>query len=128
MTDIFERASKQKLRFTTKKGSLATEDLWELSLTSLDEVAKNIHAQLKTSEEVSFIKETTKADTELNLKMDILKHIIKVKLDAKEKAAVRAENQAKLEELQELYKDKSREELKSLSKEEIQARIDALKS
>lgn len=123
MTNIFERASKQKLRFATAKGHFATEDLWDLSLESLDTLAKTVHSELKNSEEVSFIKTVSSVNTELNLKMDILKHIIKYKLDLKEAAKTRAEKAAKLEELQELLHDKTKEEMKGLTKDEIAKRI-----
>ena len=38
--NIFERASKLKLRFTTARGSLTTEDLWTLSKPSIDRIMK----------------------------------------------------------------------------------------
>jgi hypothetical protein len=39
--EIFKLASQQKLRFQTPKGSLSTEQLWELSLDELDALAFN---------------------------------------------------------------------------------------
>ena len=42
LTNLFEKASKMKLRFSTTKGVLSTEDLWDLSLESLDRIAKNL--------------------------------------------------------------------------------------
>ena len=40
MLNIFEKASKQKLRFVTSKGMISSEDLWDMSLQSLDIIAK----------------------------------------------------------------------------------------
>ena len=123
MTNLFERASKQKLRFTTGKGHLASEDLWDLSLPSLDRIAQSVHGELETSSKKSFIKEESSANTELTLKLDILKHVINYKLNLKEVASRREEKKAKLAELKELYHDKTKEEMKGLSKEDIAKQI-----
>ena len=59
---MFEQASRLKLRFTTARGSLSVEDLWDLPLTSttgkpnLDDIAKSLNRELRaTSEETSFV-------------------------------------------------------------------------
>ena len=38
MEQLFITASREKLRFASSKGLLTTEDLWSLSLTSLDAI------------------------------------------------------------------------------------------
>lgn len=120
---IFERASKQKLRFTTSKGLLSVEDLWDLSLESLDTIAVKIDKSLEDSGTKSFIGKKNTENTKLTLQLEILKHIIQVKLDEKERKARRVEKQAKLSQLQELYASKSNQELESKSREEIQKMI-----
>jgi len=58
---LFETASKNKLRFSSIKGNLTTEDLWDLPLTSksgricLDNIAKQLYKELKDSTEESFV-------------------------------------------------------------------------
>ena len=123
MKNIFERASKQKLRFATSKGQMAVEDLWDLSLQSLDTLAKKVNKQLKDEGEESFIEAKSTANTELNLKMDLLKYIIQYKLDLKDAAAKRTEKAAKLAQLKEIYADKANEELKEMSKEDLAKQI-----
>ena len=44
---IFEKASRLQLRFASTKGSLSVEDLWGLSLESLDTLAKAVNKQIK---------------------------------------------------------------------------------
>lgn len=120
---IFEKASKKKLRFKTTKGFLTTEDLWDLSLQSLDSIAKSVNKQLKVEEEESFISEKSKTNVDLNLKLDILKHVIDVKMKQKDRAAKRAETKAQLQNLKELSASKANEELAGKSKAEIDKMI-----
>lgn len=53
---------------------------------SLDGVAKQLHKQLKDSDTESFIIKATKPNEELQLKFDIVKHIIAVRLAENEEA------------------------------------------
>jgi hypothetical protein len=127
MAEIFERASKKKLRFETQKGLMSTEDLWDLSLASLDTLAKNVNKKLKDENEESFITpKSSKASTELTLKLDILKHVIAIKIAEKERATTNAQRKEELETLKGLLASKKVDELKGLSSEEIQSRISAL--
>lgn len=128
MTNIFERASKQKLRFEAGKGLIAVEDLWDLSLQSLDKLAKATNKELKESDDESFIKAKSTANTELNLKMDLLKHVIQYKLDLADAAKVKAAKAAELEQLKAIYADKAHDELKGMSKEDLAKKIAELES
>lgn len=96
---MFEKASRLKIRFSTSKGFVSTEDLWDLSLQSLNTVAKDINKKLKLAEEEDFLNEAKKADTELKLSFDIVLHILNIKKtekEAKELASVKAEKKEKL--------------------------------
>lgn len=120
---IFEKASRQQLRFNSSKGMLTTEDLWQLSLESLDSIAKTVNKKLKSDSEESFIGKRTKSNTESELQLDILKHIISVKLAEDEARKTRTERTAKIAQLKELATAKEGEELKGKSKQEILAMI-----
>ena len=126
--NIFERASKQKLRFGTGRGLLSVEEVWELSLTALDALARRVNKELKETDDESFIDAKTTVNTELNLKMDILKHIIKHKLELKEAASSRAEKKARLTQLKTIYQNKANEELEGLSKEDLAKQIAELEA
>ena len=123
MSTIFERASKQQLRFQSTKGNLSTEELWDLSLQSLDSLARGVNKQLKEANEESFISTKTKSNTELELKLDILKHIIADKIADQEAKKVKAERAQELEMLQNLLAKNKTKELKALSSEDILKRI-----
>lgn len=126
--NIFEQASRLKLTFNTNKGQLSVEHLWDLSLDSLDTLAKAVNRELKASEEESFVKTRTKANTELVLRLEILKRVIEVKLQEAEEKKGRAEKAAQLSLLRELKANKQLQDLQSLSTAEIETRIAALEA
>lgn len=135
--NIFELATRQKLRFASAKGDLTTEQLWDLPLQNtsptrdvkvdLDTLARSINHELKAQAEESFV--STKANplkAQLELKLEIVKHIIADKLAAAEKAKKASDNRAERERLLDVLKRKQDQELENLSPEEIQKRLDAL--
>lgn len=125
---MFEKASKVKLRFSTSKGYLSVEDLWDLNLTSLDNIAKAVNKDLKASSEESFIATKTGADTILELKLEILKHIISVKLAERDKAKAATDRRAKITELKAIAASKHIEELGSKSLADINKMISDLEN
>jgi len=88
MENLFEKASRLKLRFASAKGKVTVEDLWDLPLTtrtahglSLDNLAKAANREIKTTEEESFVTvNKTKDESIAELMLEVLKYIIKVKL------------------------------------------------
>lgn len=103
--NIFEYAAKNKLRFNTDRGLLATEDLWDLKLTnrsgiSLDAIAIALDEELSKTEK-SFVKKVTPQNKELQIKLDIVKHVIAQKqeeVEAKAAAEARASQRRILQE------------------------------
>ena len=101
--NIFEIAARQKLRFETIKGALSVEDLWDLPLTSatgracLDEIAIGLHKQLRASADVvSFVDSAATADPSVQLRFDIVKHVIEQrKLENAEAASAKAKAELK---------------------------------
>ncbi len=126
MEKQFEKASRLKLRFETTKGLISTEDLWDLSLTSLDTIAKAVNKKIKDEAEESFLGKKSKSSTELALKLEIVVHIIKVKEEETEKAKARIENVQKLARLKEALADVENTDLKKKSADEIRKEIEAL--
>lgn len=126
--NLFEVATRQKYRFETSKGLVSAEELWDLNLVSLDIMARFINKQIKESEEESFIKPMNNKDAHLVNKLELLKHIIGVRLEEKEVSKSRAEKQAQLNTLKEIAARKADEALTAKSLEEIQAMIEKLES
>lgn len=126
MDNIFERASREKLTFTTPKGLLRVDDLWDLPLTSntgkanIDDLWKSLRAQLKT-DETSLIQPKESTNEIVQLQYDIVTHVGTVRM---------AENKAKLEvsarkerdqKIMAIIADKEMEGLKGKSIEDLKA-------
>lgn len=125
--DIFEQAARLKLRFeNTGRGELAVENLFDLSLPSLDTLAKTVNKKLKDAEEESFISAKSKTNEELTLKLEVVKHVIAVKQQEAELRKAYAQRQAERELLISLKEKKQVEALEGLSVEEIEARLTRL--
>ena len=128
-TDIFKQATKLKLRFSSVRGDLTIEDLWDLPLTSksnlsLDGVGRPIQKALRESDEDSLVDVPTTSKNELNsLRLAIIKEIISVK---QEENLIK-QNQAAIESQKALLKQalasKKVDEINSLSVEEIEKRL-----
>ena len=130
--NLFELASRHKLRFATRRGELSTEQLWDLPLESktgfdLDSVARFANAELKAVTEGSFVSTSTNPKkTHLSLAMEVVLRVIAVRLEEHKANKKSMENKAERARLTEILHAKKDDALKGLSVEEIQARIDQL--
>lgn len=120
LTNLFEKASKMKLRFSTTKGILSTEDLWDLSLESLDKIAKNLYKQIKESEEISFISEKSSEDTLASMKLEIVKFVITFKMDEAKEKKLRAEKLALKKRIADEIAKKKDNKISEMSIEELE--------
>lgn len=123
--NIFEIATRQKLRFGSSQGQLTAEDLWDLPLKGrgnqldLDTIAKAVHKAIKDEEEESFVSTRSAASTNLQVRMDIVKHIIDTKLEEADKREQAQKNKAKREKIKQILASKEDEELMNMSKEDL---------
>ena len=125
--NIFERAARAKLRFLTSRGNLSTEQLFDLTLTDLDTVARSVNKQIKDAGEESFIEENqSKAQVADTLRLDILKSVIKSKQSAIAAAETRAANATRRRRLEAALANKEDESLLEMSAEEIKAELEEL--
>lgn len=117
---LFEKATKEKVRFETSKGSISVEDLWDLPLTSnetdvcLDDIAKGLSKALKQDSE-SFVEKKTPVNTILETKFSIVKCVIKAKLKDIEVKEHAAEIKAKKEKIIDIIAEKEDDRLKESS-------------
>jgi hypothetical protein len=101
----FEYVTRKKLRFSSTKGPLALEDLWDLTSesgkTNLNDIAKSIHRNMK-EDETSFVEpETSSVDPDDRIMLEAIKRIIAVKVDERKTAAVAREKAAQKQEIME---------------------------
>lgn len=125
MEKLFETALRKKFRFNFK-GVITVEDLWDLSIESLDVIYKQLNALAKQSSEESLLNKKTDEDKLIDMKIEIIKHIVSVK---QEEAAARlkaVENRVKKQKLISVLKAKEEDELQNKSVEEIQKMLDEL--
>lgn len=125
---MFEKASRMKLRFVCGKGDVSVEELWDLNLTTLDNIAKSVKREMVGEEEESFIPNKNKKQSNNSLRLDILKHIIATKVDEDNKKSDRAKRLAELAQLKELAAAKQNEKLASQSLDDILKQIQAMES
>lgn len=122
MEKMFEFALKNKVRFPYK-GLVSVEDLWDLSIRDLDGIFKTLNAQVKKSQEESLLATKTKEDETLSVQIEIVKHIVKTKLDEAETAKQSKELKEKKQKIMEIIAAKQDESLHNASVEELQAML-----
>lgn len=122
MEKMFENAVRGKYRFPFK-GSIGVEDLWDLSVQSLDTIFKTLNSEVKQTKEESLLEEKSAATTVIDEKISIVKYIVATKLT---EAKSKEQEQIKKEQKQKLLKiiaEKEDSNLQSKSIEELTAML-----
>lgn len=123
--NIFEFATRNKVRFPFK-GMISVEDLWDLSLTNLDSIYKILNKQVKQSEEESLLNTKANVDTELEVQIAIVKHIVSVKLEEKEIAEKAFAKKVQKQKIMSIIATKEDQELQNSSIDELKKMLDEL--
>lgn len=116
--NIFEYAVENKLRFPYK-GSIGTEDLYNLSVNELDSIYKNLKREEKKADEDSLLTTQSKEDISLTVKIEIVKTIVAKKLAKDEERKKAKENKEKREKLLEIKAQRENAALENMSDEEL---------
>ena len=118
----FVAASRMKVRFETTKGLLSVEDLWDLTLdrgrVNLDEIAIALSREVKGDSE-SFVHKSKTINTELTVKLDVVVHIIEVRLKELEEAKVARLRVEKKGQILEIIARKENKDLEEKSLDEL---------
>lgn len=123
--NIFEYATRNKVNFPYK-GNVWVEDLWDLSVTELDKVFKTLNSQKKQSQEESLLNTKSKEDEIAKVQIDIVKHIVAVKLAEKEAKEKAAENKAKKQKIMAIMAARDEKALENASDEDLQKMLSEL--
>lgn len=130
--NIFEQASREKLRFSTPVGNVSVEDLWDLPLTSvrgldLHKIALDLQTELnkEPAKSLDFFAFAPAKNLTLQLKFDIVKHIVTTKVAENHAKSEQAAKDSQREQIKALIAEKKQEDLKSKSVEELEALLNA---
>ena len=123
--NIFEYAVRNKVRFPFK-GMISVEDLWDLSLTNLDSIYKTLNKQIKQNDEESLLSTKTNIDTELEVQIEIIKHIVSVKLAEKEARESELARKEQKQKIMSIIAAKEDEALRNSSVEDLKNMLENL--
>jgi len=125
MENMFEFAIKNKLRFAFK-GMVSVEDLYDLTVQSLDSIFKSLNAQVKQVKEESLLNTKNQADKVLETQIEIVKYIVKGKLEEENTRLQAKTKREQKQKLMAILASKQDEALLSKTSEEVQAMINEL--
>ena len=132
MSNIFEYATRNQLRFASVRGELSVEQLWFVPLRSRDDfnlnsIAKTASKAFADAAEENFVETTKTAEhTRLETALEIVKHIIATKLAEEEAARSRTAKAQEKQKLLRILAEKQEGKLSELSEKELQEKIAAL--
>lgn len=120
--NIFETAARKKIRFAYK-GSLSTEDLWDLTMKDLDTLYKSLRAAQKEQEGDSLM-DRPASNTETNLRVELVKYIFTAKQAEADAKAARLKKADEKRRILEVLAKKQDAQLEGRSIEELQKMLD----
>ena len=130
---MYKKAARLKLRVQTKYGPLAVEQLWDLKLSDLSAIIKNLFEEKKKhsthDEELAFLDGPVAESKEgelVNLQYDIVKDIYLTKQGESKEALAKAEKRKEANRIAELIAKKRDAELEGLSIEELEKKLKEL--
>lgn len=123
--NLFEMATRSKLRFPSTKGELSVEDLWDLSNKDLDVVYKNLKDQEVKSSEESLLDDAN-VDLKLTAAIGIVKYIFTTKRNERLAEKERINKKLTQRKYIDALSKKQDEAIEKMSEAELRAMIDSL--
>ena len=122
--NLFEMATRNKLRFPSTKGELSVEDLWDLSDKDLDVVYKNLKDQEVKSSEESLLDDAN-VDPKLTAAIGIVKYIFTTKRNERLAEKERINKKLTQKKYIDALSKKQDEAIEKMSEAELRAMIDS---
>ena len=117
--NIHAKGNKLKLLFKSKKGTSSMQDLYDMSVTALRNMANELNRGLKKADDLFAV--TSTEDSENKLRLDIILDVLENR-ELEVTAKVSAEEKAqKLKKIRQRIADKKEEAEGELSLEELEA-------
>lgn len=137
MSEIFEKAAREKIRFNTSRGVLSIEDVYQLPVESpatgnqpridLKTIRIDLEKEKSPNLSDSFFSKKSKIDETLELKIALIEHIAAIKIAEAEAAAKEKENKSLEQKLIGFLEEQQDASLRSLSPDELKAKIASLR-
>ena len=129
-TNIFEYATRNKIRFASARGELTVEQLWDVPLRgredfNLNAIAKAANKAFKEVSEENFV-ETSRRTPEharREMALETVKYVIETKLAEEAAIEKRLANKLEKEKLLKILAEKQDGKLSDLSEKELKRRI-----
>jgi hypothetical protein len=116
---MFEKASRIPLRFSFK-GTISVEDLWNLPIEDLDKIYISLNKEFKSANEDSLINKVNNMNEELELKIQIVKHIFEVRVNEDLARKDALAKKVKKQKILELIERKKEDSMANMSIEDLQ--------
>ena len=123
--NLFEIATKNKYRFPYK-GLISVEDIWDLSVNSLDQIYKTLNKQRKEMGEESLLKTKSLEESVLENKIEIVKYIVAVKEQEKANRVAEFEKAEKKQRIMSIIAEKQDAALADMDIADLQKMLDEL--
>ena len=125
--DMFAKAAKKGLTFSTSKGQMTVSQVWQMPLTShndfnLTVLSREVLAATRVQSEENLVESVT-VNTDDNLRLDILKFIIGDIKEAQAKLLRAKEQRALQQKIASVIEQKSDDALHNKSLAELQAML-----
>jgi len=118
--NTFEKAARTKLRFGSEKGELTVEDLWDLSLVKLNDMAKGLAQAIKDTDVEDYLETSVKKeDNFFKLRFDIVLHIIKIKQEENKAARDTVAKKERKQKILEIIAKKQDGDLEGKTEEQL---------
>ena len=122
---MFEAASRMKLRFVSN-GVINVEDLWDLPLEQLNTMFKALNKEFNSDKEESLLTTKKAGHDVLALKINLIKHVVKTRLEEEEKRKNKAIRNMKLKNLKQELANKEANAISEMSKEDLIKQIEEM--
>lgn len=126
MDNLFEIATRKKYRYPYR-GTISTEDLWDLTRGQLDVVYKALRRAAKDQEADDSLLTVAETDSDTANQIMIVKHIFSVKVAEAEACKTAKENAEKKRRLLEALERKQDESLNAMSEEDLKKMLDEMR-
>lgn len=126
--NLFELATRRKFRFETTRGNLTIEELWDLSIESLDRIAVALHKKVNSEETVSFVNTSKKVNTGDELKLEIVLHVINVRVTEATESRDRQLKAERARTIRDELERRKEDAIKTKSDEELAKELELLQS